>query len=95
MLVASNYGQPGNPSWYHNLIAHPRCSVTVHGCQREMVAYEAEGDERDRLWKLDLSVYPARSRYAQRTRGRQIPVMVLQPVSAADPAGVTPGDERA
>jgi len=79
VLVASNYGQSRNPAWYYNLKANPRCHVAVRGQRREMVAYEAEGEERQRLWELDVSVYPPRNHYAQRTGGRRIPVMVLQP----------------
>ena len=42
-------------------------------------AYEAEGEERQRLWVLDVSVYPPRNHYAQRAGNRRIPVMVLPP----------------
>jgi len=79
VLVASNYGQQRNPAWYHNLKADPRCGAAFRGQHHEMVAYEAEGDERQRLWELDASVYPPRNHYAQRAGGRRIPVMVLQP----------------
>jgi deazaflavin-dependent oxidoreductase (nitroreductase family) len=66
VLVASNYGQEHNPAWYYNLKANPRCSTLFRGQLHEMDAYEAEGEERQRLWELDLSVYPPRSHYAQR-----------------------------
>jgi deazaflavin-dependent oxidoreductase (nitroreductase family) len=79
VLVASNFGQPRNPGWYYNLRANPRCSVVFRGCRYEMEAYEAHGEERERLWQLDVSAYPARSRYARRAASRRIPVMVLQP----------------
>jgi deazaflavin-dependent oxidoreductase (nitroreductase family) len=82
VLVASNYGQQRNPGWYHNLKANPRCSVVFHGRRYEMEAYEAEGPERERLWALDVAVYPPRTRYAQRAGERRIPVMVLQPAAA-------------
>lgn len=81
VLVASNYGQQSNPGWYHNLKANPRCSVVFRGQRYEMEAYEAEGEERERLWELDVSVYPPRNHYARRAGDRRIPVMVLQPVS--------------
>ena len=51
----------------------------LRGQRHEMEAYEAEGEERQRLWELDLSVYPPRNHYAQRAGNRRIPVMVLQP----------------
>jgi hypothetical protein len=54
-----------------------RCNAVRY----EMEAYEAEGEERERLWDLDLSVYPARNHYAERAAGRRIPVMVLRPAA--------------
>lgn len=60
----------------------PIIGVNFRGEQHDMQAYEAEGDERQRLWELDLSVYPPRAHYAQRAGHRRIPVMVLQPVTA-------------
>ncbi len=85
VLVASNYGKQQNPAWYYNLKANPRCSTTFRGQRHEMEAYEAEGEERQRLWELDVSVYPPRNHYAQRAGNRRIPVMVLQP--APKPTG--------
>jgi deazaflavin-dependent oxidoreductase (nitroreductase family) len=79
VLVASYYGSPKHPAWFHNLRAHPECTVRLRGAERAMRAYEAEGEERDRLWELDLTVYPTRARYAEWTEGRRIPVMVLEP----------------
>jgi deazaflavin-dependent oxidoreductase (nitroreductase family) len=79
VLVASNFGQKRNPGWYYNLRAHPRCSIVFRGRRYEMEAYEADGEERERLWALDVAAYPARSHYAQRAGGRRIPVMVLRP----------------
>lgn len=79
-LVASNYGSAHNPGWCYNLKAHPTCTVVVQGRRYEMEAYEAEGEERERLWALDCSVYPGRRLYAARAGARRIPVMVLRPV---------------
>lgn len=79
ILVASNYGNTKHPAWYHNLVAHPECAVTVNGRTQRMTARAATGAERDRALDLDLKVYPARARYAQRTEGREIPVLILRP----------------
>jgi deazaflavin-dependent oxidoreductase (nitroreductase family) len=83
VLIASNYGQERNPAWYYNLKANPRCSVAFRGQHLEMRAYEAEGEERQRLWDLDLTVYPTRASYAEWASHRHIPVMVLEPVTAS------------
>ena len=87
VLVASNYGQQRNPAWYYNLKANPRCSVALRGQRHEMDAYEAEGEERQRLWELDVAVYPPRNHYAQRAGNRRIPVMVLRPVGEVGRVG--------
>lgn len=79
VLVASNYGGDRNPAWCHNLRAHPRCTVAAGGRRRTMRAREVEGEERDRLWVLDATVYPARGRYAAWASHRAIPVVVLEP----------------
>ena len=79
ILIASSYGRPKFPAWYYNLKANPRCSTAFRGQRHEMEAYEAEGEERQRLWELDVSVYPPRNHYAQRAGNRRIPVMVLEP----------------
>jgi hypothetical protein len=46
---------------------------------------EAAREERERLWQLDATVYPARATYAGWTAGRRIPVMVLEPAAADSP----------
>jgi deazaflavin-dependent oxidoreductase (nitroreductase family) len=80
VLVASNYGSASNPGWYFNLKANPHCTVVARGRHYDMEAYEAEGEERERLWALDSTIYPARRTYATWTGGRRIPVMVLRPI---------------
>jgi deazaflavin-dependent oxidoreductase (nitroreductase family) len=83
VLVASNYGKQQNPAWYYNLKANPRCTATFRGQRHDMEAYEAEGEERQRLWELDVSVYPPRNHYAHRAGTRRIPVVVLRPAPKA------------
>ena len=79
MLVASNYGQQHNAARYHYLKANLRCSTAFRGRRHEMEAHEAEGEERQRLWELEVSVYAPRN-HDTRSGNRRIPVMVLQPV---------------
>jgi F420H(2)-dependent quinone reductase len=43
-------------------------------------AREAEGDERERIWRDALGIYPGWSQYEQRTPNRRIAVFVLEPV---------------
>jgi deazaflavin-dependent oxidoreductase (nitroreductase family) len=76
VIVASKGGTPENPSWYENLKADPRASIQVKGETIAVTASTAEGEERERLWKLMAEVWPAYDEYQART-DRQIPVVVL------------------
>jgi deazaflavin-dependent oxidoreductase (nitroreductase family) len=79
-VIASNYGQPHHPAWYHNLRANPDGRVTVDGMTRAFRATEAEGEMRDRIWRAGLTVYPGWSQYERRAPNRQIAVFVLETV---------------
>lgn len=80
VVTAANWGGPRNPGWYHNLRAHPRATMTVDRVARPVVAHEAEGAERARLWQLGLQRVPARlgDRWTDNPH-RRIPVVVLSP----------------
>jgi deazaflavin-dependent oxidoreductase (nitroreductase family) len=77
--VASNYGRPRHPAWYHNLRAHPHARVTVDGVTRDVVARELEGADRERHLRLAARIYPGFERYREWAGGRRIPVLRLEP----------------
>jgi deazaflavin-dependent oxidoreductase (nitroreductase family) len=81
VLVASKGGAPKHPAWYHNLKANPDVQVWAKGRSGRYRAREASGDERGRLWRLAADYYGGYDAYQERTGGRRIPVMVLEPVS--------------
>ncbi len=78
-LIASNFGQPHHPAWYHNLKANPECRVKIDGLDRPHVAREANNDEREHYWNLAVSYYAGYNVYEKRASPRRIPVMVLEP----------------
>jgi len=78
VVVASKGGDDRHPAWYLNVMANPDCRVQVRHDVMEVVAREAEGDERDRLWAEMVAVLPQYEDYQARTE-RRIPVVVLQP----------------
>ena len=80
VVIASNYGQDRNPAWYHNLRAQPRASITFQGEQREVVARELTGEERERWFELGVEIYLGWTHYSRRA-DRQIPVLELRPVA--------------
>lgn len=85
VLIASQGGTAKNPPWYHNLVAHPTVEVQIGRTHMTMRATEAEGKERERLWRLMTGIYGGYEGY-QRATSRTIPVIVLTPVSSKRPA---------
>lgn len=76
VLVATAFGSPHHPAWYHNLVAHPDVRVTLNKIPRRCRARLALGDEQQACWDLAVSVYPGYAAYLERAR-RPIPVLVL------------------
>jgi len=75
-VIASKGGARQHPLWYLNLRANPLAEVTVGRETRKVRARDAEGEERERLWRTLADLYPGYDRYAQKT-SRRIPVVVL------------------
>jgi deazaflavin-dependent oxidoreductase (nitroreductase family) len=80
VVVASKGGEPNHPAWYLNLASDPDVQVQVREDVFAATARTAEGDERERLWKLMAGIWPAYDEY-QRKTGRVIPVVVLERAS--------------
>ena len=78
VIFASKGGAPTNPDWYHNLKAHPDVSIEVGTDTIDVVATEATGDERDRLFSAQAERIPQFAEY-QKGTDRLIPVIVLTP----------------
>jgi deazaflavin-dependent oxidoreductase (nitroreductase family) len=78
VIFASKGGAPNNPGWYHNLKAEPNVSIEVGTEKLDVVATEATGAERDRLYGIQEVQQPQFAEYAQKTE-RKIPVIVLTP----------------
>jgi deazaflavin-dependent oxidoreductase (nitroreductase family) len=76
-VIASKGGAAQHPLWYLNLRANPLAEVTVGRETRKVLAREAQGEERERLWRALANLYPGYDRYAQKT-SRRIPVVVLE-----------------
>ena len=79
-VIASKGGAAQHPLWYLNLQANPRAEVTVGRETRQVNAREAQGEERDRLWRALADLQSNYDEYAQKTT-RRIPVIVLEPVA--------------
>lgn len=78
IIYASKGGAPTHPGWYHNLMAHPQTKVEVGTETVDVVASEAQGEERDRLFKAQAERVPQFAEYQEKTE-RRIPVIILTP----------------
>jgi deazaflavin-dependent oxidoreductase (nitroreductase family) len=81
VIFASKGGAPEHPAWYRNLKAQPDVQIEVGADTIDVYAVEAEGEERDRLFRAQAGRLPQFSEYEQKT-DRIIPVIVLTPVAA-------------
>jgi F420H(2)-dependent quinone reductase len=76
--IASYAGNPDNPQWYYNLLAHPD-AVLQDGAQiRRVRARELSGAEKQCWWDYADALNPNYARY-RATAGRDIPVLALEP----------------
>jgi deazaflavin-dependent oxidoreductase (nitroreductase family) len=80
VVIASFAGAPHNPSWYHNLVAHPDVTIELGGEKFPAKASVAQGAERDRLYKQQADQLPIFNEYQQKTT-RRIPVIVIERVN--------------
>ena len=82
LIFASKGGAPTNPSWYHNLMAHPDATIEVGPDTLEVTAVPLKGKERDDFYEHQSAVYPNFAEYQAKT-SRTIPVVALTPKSTA------------
>ena len=80
ILIASNFGRPHNPAWYHNLRANPQATIVVDGISREVLARELGGSDRERGYRRGEEIYPGFTHYHRWAANRQIPVLRLEPL---------------
>ena len=78
LIWAANGGAPNNPNWYRNLKAHPNTRIEVGNEAIDVLAEEATGTERERLWATATERYPQLIEAARKTN-RVIPMLVLTP----------------
>jgi deazaflavin-dependent oxidoreductase (nitroreductase family) len=80
IVVASKFGEPQHPAWFHNVRRNR--DVRVNGIPYRATAVEGEA-ELDRLWSMADQVLPAYAVYRDRAAeaGRTIPVLRLSAAS--------------
>jgi deazaflavin-dependent oxidoreductase (nitroreductase family) len=85
VAVASAGGSPTNPSWYANLVAHPRVRLQDGASVKEFTAREVTGDEKRYYWTVAERFWPHFPEYRRLAGGRDIPVIVLEPIAPRTP----------
>jgi deazaflavin-dependent oxidoreductase (nitroreductase family) len=81
VAVASDGGSLANPSWYANLVAHPRVRLQDGASVKEFAAREVTGDEKRYYWTVAERFWPHLPEYRRLAGGRDIPIMVLEPTA--------------
>jgi proline iminopeptidase len=77
VIVASKGGAPEHPGWYRNILENREVEVQIKGDRFRARARDAEGEERERLWRRMNEIWPHYDEYQERTE-RRIPVVVLE-----------------
>jgi F420H(2)-dependent quinone reductase len=78
VVVASKGGFPKHPAWFHNLKANPETTVQIGAEHRKVRACVASPDERERLWPMAVRGYRGYEDYQARSKGREIPLIILE-----------------
>jgi deazaflavin-dependent oxidoreductase (nitroreductase family) len=80
LVVASSAGAIRNPSWYHNMAAHPdQIWIEVGGRRFRVTAEQLDGPRREAVWQRITSEQPRYAGYQQKT-DRVLPIIRLTPV---------------
>jgi deazaflavin-dependent oxidoreductase (nitroreductase family) len=82
VVIASKGGAPDHPDWYKNLAADPMCHIQVGKQGYRARARTATAAESPDLWAQLQEIYPPYDDYQRNTNGREIPVVVLEPVGS-------------
>jgi deazaflavin-dependent oxidoreductase (nitroreductase family) len=77
VITGSRGGKAHDPRWALNLRDEPKATIKVGRDERSVVAREASGRERKRLWVLVTKQFPLYETYQRRTE-RRIPLFVLE-----------------
>ncbi|MEV4304817.1 MULTISPECIES: nitroreductase family deazaflavin-dependent oxidoreductase [unclassified Nonomuraea] len=77
LVVASKGGDPEDPQWYKNLLAHPDVEVQVKGDRFKARARTASEEEKPEMWRTMTRTWPQYDEYQEKT-DRRIPVVVLE-----------------
>jgi proline iminopeptidase len=79
-VIASKGGAPDHPGWFKNMLVHPDVELQVGARTLKAKSRIAKGEERAKLWAQAVGFFPPYADYEKKAAGREIPVVVLDPV---------------
>ena len=77
IIVGSKGGAETHPGWYFNLVADPQTRVQVGPDSFDVTARILAAEERERVWKQMVDLYPPYEDYQAKT-DREIPLFLLE-----------------
>jgi deazaflavin-dependent oxidoreductase (nitroreductase family) len=80
-VIASKGGAPEHPGWYRNILGDSDVEIQVGTMKTKAKARTATGEERAKLWDEAVKFFPPYADYKVKAAGREIPVVVLDPVA--------------
>jgi deazaflavin-dependent oxidoreductase (nitroreductase family) len=80
-VFASAGGQPRDPQWFRNLVAHPDVTIEVGTSSVKARARVAGTTERAAIWATQKERMPNFADYEKTAAPREIPVILLDPVA--------------
>lgn len=80
-VIASKGGAPEHPGWYRNILSDPEVDIQVGTAKMRARARTAAGEERAQLWDQAVGIWPPFAGYQRKAAGREIPVVVLDPIA--------------
>ena len=80
-VFGSAGGQPRDPQWFRNLIAHPDVTLEVGASTVRARARVADSGERAPIWTTQKERMPNFADYEKTAAPREIPVVLLDPVA--------------
>ena len=80
-VFGSAGGQPRDPQWFRNLVAHPDVTLEVGPSTVKARARVADSGERAAIWAAQKERMPHFADYEKNAAPREIPVILLDPVA--------------
>jgi F420H(2)-dependent quinone reductase len=81
VVLAANAGNDRAPAWWHNLRAAGEGEVVIGRKLRRVRPRIVTGEERERLWREFVEMYPQAEIYTHFTE-RPLPLIALEPVES-------------